>query len=333
VVALGLFVRSVAGAAAQTDSSALSDSSGSGSPIASAPSTTDSGPDVSGEQPGPAPVRKSGPIASELRRYLADGRTILLAPIDWDAKSWAKAGAIVGSIALLSTQDERIDRAISRNDSSGKDSVASAVTPFGSYAALGISFASLGGGLLFHDAELRDTGRDALEAELFAAGIVTPLLKTAFGRKRPSQGADADELRPVGGDQSFPSGHATMAFAAASVFAARSKGWVVPTIAYTLASAVGWARMHDRAHYASDVVAGAVIGTAIGQSVVRSHAGEKEGSARGITWTIVPVAAGGHSGFGLGVTLAGPPPRRPEEPLPAAPVLNADAAADEGRAD
>lgn len=270
----------------------------------------DSGP----ETPDSRPATPPGAIASELRRYVADGRSILLAPIDWDAHSWAKAAAVVGSVALLSTQDGRIDRAVARNDSSTARSVSRAVTPFGSYAAVGISVASLGGGLIFKDANLRDTGRDAIEAELFAAGIVTPILKATLGRSRPSQGADGDELRPFGGSQSFPSGHATEAFAVASVFAARSEGWVVPTIAYTLASAVGLARMHDREHFASDVVAGAVIGTVIGQSVVRKHPAEGR-----TAWMLVPFAT--PHGAGIGLSLAPAPPRRPPEVLVPAVVL------------
>lgn len=305
--ALGAVFLLAASAAAQTDQpEPASQSETLARPAtASGPRTTDS-----------SPITAGGALASELRRYVADGRSILLAPIDWESGSWAKAAAVVGSIALLSTQDDRIDRTVSRHDSPAAASVSRAVTPFGSYAAVGISFAALGGGLLARDANLRDTGRDAIEAELFAAGIVTPILKATLGRTRPSQGADGDELRPLGGGQSFPSGHTTEAFAVASVFAARSKGWVVPTIAYTLASAVGLARMHDRAHYASDVVAGAVIGTAVGQSVVRKHPAEGR-----TAWMLAPIAT--RRGAGIGLSLAPARPRRPPEVLVPAVVMTA----------
>lgn len=253
-------------------------------------------------QPSPAgsPSLPSA-LKSEARRYIADGEGILFAPFHWNGESWTQAAAAVGSVLLLTAEDNRIDAALQRNRSSRTDAVAKAVTPLGSYAGIGVSVASLGAGLIFHDAALRDTGRDAIEAEIFAAGIVTPLLKKTVGRLRPSQGSDGDEYRPLSSGQSFPSGHTTEAFAVASVIAARSDGWVVPTVAYTLASAVGFARMNDRAHFASDVVAGAVIGTAIGHSVVHRHTGGTESAS----WSLVPVAS--RSGAGLAIRIQSGP--------------------------
>ena len=242
-------------------------------------------------------------LKNEAHRYVTDGGVILLAPLHWDGRSWTQAAIAVASVALLATQDQRIDAAVAKNRSSGTDSVSSAVTPLGSYAAIGVSVASLGAGLLFKNAELRDTGRDAIEAEIFAAGIITPILKKTVGRLRPSQGSDADEYHPFSNDQSFPSGHSTEAFAVASVFAARSRGWVVPVIAYTLASGVALARINDRAHFASDVVAGAIIGTAVGHTVVRLHAPEGEKS---ISWNLVPVPARRGAGLGIRLETGGP---------------------------
>lgn len=261
--------------------------------------------DVLPREPEATPASPTIPsvLGSEAQRYLMDGKSILIAPLRWDGSSWAQAAAAIGSIALLSTQDGRIDMAVQRNRSSSTNSIARAVTPLGSYAGIGVSVASLGGGLLFHDSQLRDTGRDAIEAELFAAGIVTPILKEAFGRSRPIQGSDADEYHPLSSGQSFPSGHATEAFAVASVFAARSQGWVVPVIAYTLASGVALARMNDRAHFASDVVAGAVIGTAIGQSIVHRHTGDGDTSG---SWKLVPLASP-RGGIGMGIRFGSGP--------------------------
>jgi membrane-associated phospholipid phosphatase len=145
---------------------------------------------------------------------------------------------------------------------------------------------------LFKDDSLRDTGRDAVEAELLAAGVITPLLKITIGRLRPSQGSDADEFHAFSGRNSFPSGHATEAFALASVFAARSRGWVVPTIAYALASGVAFARVNDRAHFASDVVAGAVVGTVVGRSIVHRHSDKPENSVLSVLPLVTRRGAG-----------------------------------------
>ena len=237
-------------------------------------------------------------LKSEGQRYVTDGASILLGPLHWDRSSWTQAAIAVASVVLLSQEDSRIDSAFQRNRSAQTDSFSSAVRPFGTYGAVGLSVASLGAGLVFKNAEWRETGRDAIEAELFAAGIVTPALKVIVGRFRPSQGSDADEFQPLSGKQSFPSGEATEAFAVASVFAARSRGWVVPVVAYTLASGVALARMNANAHFASDVVAGAFIGTAIGHSIVHRHLPDDEKS---ISWNLVPIAS--RQGVGIGIRL------------------------------
>jgi membrane-associated phospholipid phosphatase len=276
---------------------------------------TDPG-DVISLPPATASMQTSTALAAareEAKIYLGDAKAIFTSPLHWDSGEWARAGAFVAALAILGRKDTAIDTAVQRNRSSRTDAASSAVTPFGSYAAVGVSFAALGGGWLFRDTQLRDTGRDAIEAELLAAGIVTPLLKIAAGRLRPSQGSDADEFRSLSGNQSFPSGHSTEAFAVASVFAARSDGWVVPTLSYTLASMVALARVNDRAHFASDVFAGAVIGTAIGRTVVHRHVANPERSS----WDLVPIES--RRGAGLAIRIGVKAPPAPPETLPLVP--------------
>jgi hypothetical protein len=243
-------------------------------------------PAISPAEP-PAPSRTSigTVLGNEARRYVGDTAYILTAPIHWDSRTWIEAVAAAAAIAVISHEDQPIENGVQHLRSSTTNSVSSAVTPLGSSVAVGLSVAALGGGLLFKDPKLRDLGRDAVESEVIAAGIVTPLLKWAFGRTRPSQGGDGDEYDAFSSKQSFPSGHATEAFALASVVATRSEGWVVPTVAYGLAAAVGFARMNDQAHYASDVVTGALIGTLVGRSVVHRHTEAPEKQA---SWTVMP---------------------------------------------
>lgn len=64
-------------------------------------------------------------------------------------------------------------------------------------------------------------------------------------------------------DKSFPSGHATLAFAAATTMY-RRYGWRWGVPAYAIATVVGVARVAARKHHWWDVVAGAAIGTGSG---------------------------------------------------------------------
>lgn len=111
-----------------------------------------------------------------------------------------------------------------------------------------------------------------IAAGYVAADAVTSLLKGAVGRHRPSDGRGPDRfwpgLKARSNWDSFPSGHVTHAFAIAAGIAAESGRPAVAAIAYGTAGLVGLSRLYDRAHWASDVVAGAVIGTAASQTMI-----------------------------------------------------------------
>ena len=67
------------------------------------------------------------------------------------------------------------------------------------------------------------------------------------------------------GSFSFPSGHATLAFAVAFVFAAKYPKFRYPLFA--LAALVAFSRIYIGMHFPSDVLAGAVLGSAVGLAV------------------------------------------------------------------
>lgn len=75
--------------------------------------------------------------------------------------------------------------------------------------------------------------------------------------------AATHQTRPNGrDDQSFPSGHSSVAFAAAQYLQTR-KGWTYGAPAYAAASLVAYSRVNAREHYWRDVVAGAALGAGI----------------------------------------------------------------------
>ena len=88
-------------------------------------------------------------------------------------------------------------------------------------------------------------------------------VKTLFRRIRPER--DLTVRLPYGLrtpiTSSFPSGHATAAFTAASLLAQGRRGG---SLWYGLAAAVAMTRVYVRLHHASDIVAGAALGLAFG---------------------------------------------------------------------
>jgi membrane-associated phospholipid phosphatase len=103
-------------------------------------------------------------------------------------------------------------------------------------------------------------GMDTLEAEIMSAGLVYGL-KEAVRRPRPSS-AEA----PNTSGFSFPSGHATSTFAAATVLQ-QHLGYKAGIPTYLVASYVAMSRLHENVHNASDVVFGAALGIVVGRTV------------------------------------------------------------------
>jgi membrane-associated phospholipid phosphatase len=109
-------------------------------------------------------------------------------------------------------------------------------------------------------------------AALAAAGVANGALKYSVGRERPSTTADPLRFRPLNGRnrwQSFPSGHAVVVFSLASAVSEEARTPWVTALAYGGAAMVGWSRVYDDKHWASDVAAGALVGILAGRSTVR----------------------------------------------------------------
>jgi undecaprenyl-diphosphatase len=226
----------------------------------------------------------TGAVKHEVVRDFEDVKSLAKAPLRWDRKTWtrfAEGTAVV--VALYATDRQTSDR-VQQHRSSSTDQFAKTLTPFGGHRALELSVLMIAAGAGIRDTNLRDAGRDSLESELWAAGIVTPLLKRAFGRARPIQNEGSHSFHPLDKHfESFPSGHATNAFAFATAVAGHYDGWVVPTIVYTIASGVAASRVNDHVHFPSDVVAGALIGHAVAKGIVARHTGRR------VAWQAMPL--------------------------------------------
>lgn len=229
----------------------------------------------------------ANPLTREVKRYLSDAKDLAAAPLHWKREQWIRFGEGTAAVAALYAADRHLYDAVQRNRGSFSDDFAKTITPFGGHRAIEMSVLLIVGGALSRDTRMRDAGRDSLEAELWAASVVTPILKRGFGRARPSQNQGAHSFDPLAssssGRESFPSGHATNAFAFATAVASHYDNWVVPTIVYTMATGVSISRINDRAHFPSDVLAGALIGRAVGKGIAARHRDGK------VAWTVTPI--------------------------------------------
>jgi undecaprenyl-diphosphatase len=94
--------------------------------------------------------------------------------------------------------------------------------------------------------------------------LVNGFIKSLFRRRRPEWVSELPRphklRRPR--SSSFPSGHASAAFAAATILAEDNRAW---PLYYAAAALVASSRTYVKIHHASDVIAGAATGIVIGR--------------------------------------------------------------------
>jgi membrane-associated phospholipid phosphatase len=202
-----------------------------------------------------------------------DFKYLVTSPARLDKKSALITLGVIGVGGVLYAYDEQIRDFFQRNQSSEADYLAFGAEKLGWQYAIGFVGAYGGIGYLVKNEKMKETGLLAAES-LLVSNSISLTVKVATGRSRPLRDRGAYSYKPFSGSRSdtgFPSGHATTAFTIASVFADEYESPWVGALTYSLACLVGWERLYDDKHWASDVWAGAVLGTVVGKSVVYLH--------------------------------------------------------------
>jgi membrane-associated phospholipid phosphatase len=107
----------------------------------------------------------------------------------------------------------------------------------------------------------------------------TEVLKVGIHRARPALYRADAPLVAANADnrESFPSGHASVAFAAVTAYTTLALRQHLPhagrnaILLYAAATAVGVLRVAGGKHFPSDVLAGAALGSGIGWATARLH--------------------------------------------------------------
>jgi len=112
-------------------------------------------------------------------------------------------------------------------------------------------------------------------ADAAAFGVSTAL-KAAVGERRPR---GYDPLIGLPHSSSFPSGHATMSFACATVLAVLEPR-AAPAF-FALAAAIAYSRLYLGVHWPLDVLAGAILGCFVGTALLLSPLARRARRERG----------------------------------------------------
>jgi len=228
------------------------------------------------EQPQRPPVELN---KEYFKRYWTDTKAILTAPAQWDQSDWIKASVVLGVTAGLYTQDDKIRIWVQKHKTRGTTHFADDASKIYTYSLPALGALGLYG-YVVKDEKAKTTFLLGAESVIITS-VFVQTLKRSTGRHRPSTGDSHDTWSgptPSGHNErlSFPSGDASTAFAIASVVASEYDNVIVPPLAYTAATLVALERVHNNAHWASDVFLGSAIGYFAGKAIVRYHSGKQE---------------------------------------------------------
>jgi membrane-associated phospholipid phosphatase len=204
-----------------------------------------------------APCRAQSSLTADV---WTDTKLYFTAPLRWDTQDWLFFGGALAAIGAAHQYDGNVRRHFAgpslvldgKDPHAIRDAVPAAMVVLGTWAYAGLS----------DDYQGRRETFTMLEAAAFSS-VTAEALKYAAGRARPNESSRVDDWRS--GGSSFPSLHATAAFAIGTVLAESGNDeyrWFRRVLGYGMAGATAYIRVKDNVHWLSDTVAGAALGAA-----------------------------------------------------------------------
>lgn len=209
-------------------------------------------------------------------------------PFHMTRRDWGKFAAFGGAIGALMLADEPIQREalVFKNQNPNAAKISRIISNSGGPTEF-IGLTSIGiYSFLAKNVKLQTT--TLLASQAYITGmLVEGTIKFLSGRTRPSYYDPSGEAEPTfkgpfgntshdfNGDRSnssFPSGHATVAFAAATVYSMEYRKTIwVPIVAYSAASLISLSRITENKHWTTDVLVGAMLGYLTGRHIVDNY--------------------------------------------------------------
>lgn len=173
---------------------------------------------------------------------------------------WWEVAAVVGGVGVASLADRSVNIWSQDHRSTNSDAVAAVFRTGGEPAVVfGVSGGIVLAGVVSGHDGLRRSGERVL-ASAAVAGLAAATIKLPVGRVRPVDTDNPYIFKPFSGNDAFPSGHATLAFALATSLSEEIHNPWASAALYTFAAGTAWSRINDQLHWLSDVLMGSAIG-------------------------------------------------------------------------
>jgi membrane-associated phospholipid phosphatase len=205
-----------------------------------------------------------------LSEALEDTKLYVTAPLRWNSQDWLYFGGALLAVGASHELDSRVRThfatpANSRLNGEDRNAVRDALPAVALIAGTGL-YASF-----IDDSDGYRETWSLLEAGVFSTAT-SEVLTLAAGRERPDASSSPNQWRQ--GGVSFPSVHASAAFAIGTVFAESGNDeyrWIRRIIGYGVATGTSYMRVRDNVHWLSDVVAGSALGIATARFVLNKQ--------------------------------------------------------------
>lgn len=219
-------------------------------------------------------ISLGGELNSGFQRLGSETIDLVETPFQIENNNFLITLGVAGAIGLTYIFDKDIQTKLQNTKSSRLDKTADAGSLVGDpFIHLGLAALVYGGGIAADSQKWKETGEMIGEA-LILSDASSFLIKEASGRGRPIVTSAKGNFKPFSFKNdydSFPSMHTSSSFALASILAATSEHLSTKFLYYSTATFVGFSRMYQNKHWASDIILGAAIGELCGRVVINYH--------------------------------------------------------------
>jgi len=198
-------------------------------------------------------------------------------PADWiRTSSWKRAGRFGLSLAVLVPMSRLDERLLSgREKAEGRyGEILEIANEFGGPNAIWFPVTIFGASLFTTDTKFQDAAFTSMQSPVYAYFLTALSKRAIVGRRRPYEEMGAYEFEFLSNrNSSFPSGHATTAWAIVTPWMVYYDGPASKVLG-VFAAGTAISRMQRQQHWLTDVVAGSALGFATGYWLAKRHMGE-----------------------------------------------------------